>query len=119
MVISCPEYVQLIQGRAEVSKIPLSPPYFPNGFLDTVKQTYAGSVPYTSKGQDNPFLGKKIFVQMGGADPLVPSDTVVEFIDKLELGQQGTKEKKSYSGVGHDYPDEMRKDSAKWIAHNM
>lgn len=63
---------------------------------------------------------KRILVQSGGRDKLVPYDCSKPFLGFLkhamEEGEQLTVDDRVYEGVGHRFTDEMLDEAVKWIA---
>lgn len=121
---------------------PTGPPTFPHSFIAHVAETSpapSSSSPSTTeqvrKGTDsdparkydpthatdsavNPFIGKKVLVLSGGADPLVPWTASQKFVDELQVGESGRKEVFVQDGAGHECTSEMVERLAKFIWEN-
>lgn len=70
---------------------------------------------YTASDESNPFLGKKILVLSGQKDKTVPWSTAKDFVDGLNVGEQGVKEVMVEPGVGHDFSPVMVKAAGRFI----
>jgi pimeloyl-ACP methyl ester carboxylesterase len=106
-IIGCPDYLALMEPRAAAHGIGVGPPYFPESLLKVIRARALTALPYTSKGAENPFLGKKVLVLSGGSDPVVPWAASEAFVEGLEVGPAGTKEFIVFEGVGHMVPPPM------------
>ena len=116
MHAGCPDYLSLIIPRAEASSIPVEPPYFPKSFLEFVKTHDPTATPHTADQMDaNPFRGKKILVVSGKEDELVPWTASKEFVDTLDVGEEGVKEVFVEPGVGHTCSPKMIKETVKCL----
>ncbi|KAJ7116298.1 Alpha/Beta hydrolase protein [Mycena epipterygia] len=113
-IIGCPNFLALMGPRAEANGISVGPPHFPESLLRVIRASSLPGLPYSSKGADNPFLGKKLLVLSGGSDPLVPWAASEKFVQGLEVGE-GSKEYVVYDGVGHEVAKEMVEDVVKYI----
>ncbi|KAJ7454866.1 Alpha/Beta hydrolase protein [Mycena latifolia] len=107
-IIGCPDYLGLMVPRAEAQGIAMGPPHFPESLLKVISESTLTGLPYTSKGDENPFLGKKVLVLSGGSDPLVPWTASQKFVEGLEVGT-GSKEVVVQEGAGHEVTPEMVK----------
>ncbi|KAJ6549189.1 Alpha/Beta hydrolase protein [Mycena sp. CBHHK59/15] len=108
-IIGCPDYLALMGPRAEAEGIAVGPPHFPEGLVKLIRAESVTGLPYMSKEDVNPFLGKKVLVLSGGADPLVPWTASQKFVDGLEVGS-GSKKCIVFDGVGHAVPPPMVKE---------
>ncbi|KAJ6448936.1 Alpha/Beta hydrolase protein [Mycena sanguinolenta] len=106
-IIGCPDYLKLMEPRAASHGIAMAAPHFPESLLKLIRAKAPTALPYTSVGPENPFLGKKVLVLCGGADPLVPWTASRTFVEGLEVGPMGSKEYIIYDGVGHAVPPPM------------
>ncbi|KAF7330389.1 hypothetical protein MVEN_02477400 [Mycena venus] len=106
-IIGCPDYLKLMVPRAAASGIAMRPPHFPESLVKVIRAKGPPALPYTSKGHENPFLGKKILVLSGEADTLVPWTASQVFVEGLEVGPTGVKEYILFHGVGHAVPPPM------------
>ncbi|TFK40093.1 Alpha/Beta hydrolase protein [Crucibulum laeve] len=113
-IIGCADYIKLIEERAQRSKIPNTPPYFPVSFLALVKQSDPLSTPYDIPDESNPFWGKNILVLSGEADRLVPWSASEEFVKKLQVGP-GMKKISVHKDVGHECTEQMVEEMATFI----
>lgn len=107
-IIGCPDYLKLIEGRsAKLGRAIEDSQYLPESLRQLIKRSDPAQMPYRALDSTNPFLGKKVFVLSGAADKLVPWATSKEFVDNLEVGQQGTKRVFLQDGTGHKCTKEM------------
>ncbi|PPQ91826.1 hypothetical protein CVT25_000273 [Psilocybe cyanescens] len=77
--------------RANSSGVSLEAPYMPASFSKLVESVDPASKDFTSTKAHNPFIGKKILVLSGEEDPLVPWVASKKFVERLEVGAQGSK----------------------------
>ncbi|KAJ7219983.1 Alpha/Beta hydrolase protein [Mycena pura] len=105
-IIGCPDYLALMGPRAEAQGVAVGPPHFPENLVKLIRDMSLASLPYTSKNDENPFLGKRVLVLSGGSDMLVPWVASQEFVERLEVGS-GHKKYVVYEGVGHEVTAEM------------
>jgi predicted esterase len=84
-------------------------------FKETVQKL---DPPFLIRDGENPFLGKRVLVLSGEIDRLVPWDASKEFVERLEVGQDGVKKVSLYRGVGHECTDEMVKEMAEFISNH-
>ncbi|KAJ7677325.1 Alpha/Beta hydrolase protein [Mycena rosella] len=113
-IIGCPDTLGLMVPRAEGQGIAIGPPHFPESLLKVIKATSLTGLPYTSKGDDNPFLGKKILVLCGGSDRLVPWTASQGFVEGLEVGT-GSKEVVVEEGAGHEVSAAMKSAVVRYV----
>ncbi|KAJ6570293.1 Alpha/Beta hydrolase protein [Mycena vulgaris] len=114
-IIGCPDYLGLMGPRAEAEGIALGPPHFPESLLKGIRATSLTALPYTSRGDENPFLGKKVLVLSGGSDPVVPWTASEKFVEGLEVGSTGTKEVIVEAGAGHEVTAAMVKEAVAFM----
>lgn len=108
--------MELIERRANKSKIPFAAPYLPESFIQYVKTVD----PAASRSDgSNPFLGKKILVLSGKEDKLVPWVASEDFVDSLDVGENGVKKVVVATGVGHECTAEMVAETAKFVAEEL
>ncbi|KAJ7178722.1 Alpha/Beta hydrolase protein [Mycena crocata] len=105
-IIGCPDYLGLMEPRAKAQGISVAPPHFPEGLVKVIRAASPTALPYTSNGNENPFMGKHVLVLAGGSDPLVPWTASQAFVNGLEVGP-GTKEYVVFDGVAHEVPPQM------------
>ncbi|KAJ7716811.1 Alpha/Beta hydrolase protein [Mycena maculata] len=113
-IIGCPDYLGLMVPRAEADGISVGPPHFPEGLLSLIRSEALSALPYTSKGDENPFLGKNVLVLSGGRDPVVPWSASQAFVEGLEVGT-GNKEYIVVPNAGHEVTPEMVKAAVEYI----
>lgn len=118
-IIGCPDYVKLMQHRAETCGIIFDAPNIPTTFLKTMSKTNPASKDYATLERSNPFLGKKILVLSGAEDKLVPWVASQEFYDHLEVGAEGVKELLLQTGAGHECTGEMVDAAARFVERMM
>lgn len=120
---------------------PAGPPAFPHSLVAHVTKTsptpmslspspssnapgsniHSSDTPWTYNPTDatdrlvNPFIGKKVLVLSGGADPLVPWSASQTFVDALQVGENGRKEVFLQDGVGHECTSEMVERLARFV----
>ena len=111
----CPDYLTLISKRAKAHKLPFGPPHIPDSLVQVIKRADPVAAPYTASDESNPFLGKKILVLSGQKDKTVPWSTAKDFVDGLNVGEQGVKEVMVEPGVGHDFSPVMVKAAGRFI----
>ena len=93
-----------MEQRAEKLGIPRTAPYFPES-LRALVHTYD-----TVEAPPGTFVGKRILVLIGADDTLVPWSASRAFVGRLDVGEHGKKRVVTYTGVKHDYTDEMREE---------
>ncbi|RDB29097.1 hypothetical protein Hypma_014792 [Hypsizygus marmoreus] len=109
-IIGCPDYLRLMESRA--GKLELGgPPFFPASFTTLVRKL---DPPYRTGL--NPYLGKRLLVLSGKEDKLVPWDASQEFVEGVDVGEDGVKKVSLYEGVGHECTPEMVNEMADFIA---
>jgi predicted esterase len=87
--------------RAQKSSIPFAPPYVPDTLISLLNRFDPVAYPYKSKEQNNPFIGRKILVLSGGKDTIVPWSASENFVNELEVGEDGVKEVIVEPETGH------------------
>jgi len=117
-IIGCPDYLALMGPRAEAQGVAVGPPNFPESLVKLIKDVSLKSLPYTSKTDENPFLGKRVLVLSGGSDLLVPWVASQEFVERLEVGP-GHKEYVVFEGVGHEVTAEMIQAVARFVLREL
>lgn len=106
----------VMEFRAKQSRIPTSPPEFPDSLRRLIQQHDVLATPFNQNSPSNPFLGKHILVLSAGEDTLVPFEQFCKpFVDGLEVGSEGTKRVVVQPGVGHEITDDMREEVAKFV----
>jgi hypothetical protein len=103
-ICGCPDYLALIEQRAERLGIPRTPPYFPASLRALVRAN--DTVPATAAA----FAGKRILVLAGADDKLVPWETSRTFVEALDVGRGGRKVVMVVPGVKHEFTDGMREE---------
>jgi hypothetical protein len=103
-ICGCPDYLALIEQRAERLGIPRTPPYFPASLRALVRAN--DTVPATATA----FAGKRILVLAGADDKLVPWETSRTFVEALDVGRGGRKVVMVVPGVKHEFTDGMREE---------
>jgi len=116
-IIGCPDYLALISGRAELAGVKFEPPHMPQSLLELIQRDDPAASPCdaSSSPSSNPFFGKKILVLSGEADPLVPWSASEGFVEKLYVGDKGTKKVVIAPGVGHTCTPEMVNMMAEFV----
>nr|VWO99637.1 Phosphate import ATP-binding protein PstB (EC (ABC phosphate transporter) (Phosphate-transporting ATPase) [Ganoderma boninense] len=114
-IIGCPDYLTLISKRAKAHKLPFGPPHIPDTLVQVVKRADPVTAPYTAADESNPFLGKKILVLSGREDKTVPWSAAKDFVEGLNVGEQGVKEVMVEPGTGHDFSPAMVKEAARFV----
>ncbi|KZV73126.1 hypothetical protein PENSPDRAFT_742562 [Peniophora sp. CONT] len=107
-VIGCPDYLTLLELRADKHGLSLAPPYMPASLRAYIKAHDPVTTDYASTSASNPFGGKRILVLSGAEDPLVQWTASATFIEGLQVGPSGLKEVKVLEGVKHEYTPQMR-----------
>lgn len=145
LIPGCPDFLTLMAARARSfgdstlkGTDPTGPPAFPPTLLSHIARTSptppqsssSSNIP-KSTGDDNhplaydptnatdhlvnPFIGKKVLVLSGAADPLVPWSASQTFVDALQVGQNGRKEVFLQDGAKHECTSEMVERLARFI----
>ncbi|KAH6913233.1 Alpha/Beta hydrolase protein [Coprinopsis sp. MPI-PUGE-AT-0042] len=114
-IIGCPDYMALMRHRTAERGLPMEAPYFPPSLLKTIEEYDPAKTAYSSDGAENPFIGKKILVLSGAADTLVPWSASQNFVDHLEVGEDGSKRVEVYEGVGHNFTAEMEEELISFV----
>lgn len=118
-VIGCPDYLTLMELRADKHGIPLAPPYMPSSLRAYIQTHDPVASDYASTSASNPFGGKRILVLSGAEDPLVQWTASATFVKGLQLGASGRKEVKVLEGVKHEYTAAMRETAIQFIWEEM
>jgi hypothetical protein len=101
-ICGCPDYIALIEQRAERLNVPRTPPYIPVSLRALVRAN--DTVPTTA------FTGKRVLVLAGADDKLVPWETSRRFIEAIDVGRGGRKVVMVVPGVKHEFSDRMREE---------
>ena len=118
-VIGCPDYLTLLELRADKHGLPLAPPYMPASLRAYIQAHDPVAADYKSTSASNPFGGKHILVLSGAADPLVQWTASSTFVEGLQVGTSGRKEVKVLEGVKHEYTPGMRETAIRFIWEEM
>ncbi|KAH9941352.1 Alpha/Beta hydrolase protein [Amylocystis lapponica] len=116
-IIGCPDYLRLMQERAEKTSTKFAPPAVPDSLITLVKRDDPAFAPYTALDISNPFLGKKILVLSGAEDKLVPWHASEGFVENLSVGD-GVKKVFLQPGAGHECTPEMVKELSQFLWEN-
>lgn len=127
VVIGCPDYVRLMQYRAEKSKLEcgteglLGSKEFPENFLGVVSLTDPAAIGVDEILKRGLLNGKKVLTLSGGADKLVPYSCGEPFLKGLKEAYSGGRLEGewtdvTYPGVGHDCTSEMAGDLGKFVS---
>lgn len=103
-ICGCPDYLALMEQRAEHLGIPRAPPYFPASLRALVRANDTVSAPAAV------FAGKRVLVLVGAEDRLVPWATSRAFVEALDVGRGGRKAVVVVPGVKHEFTDGMREE---------
>jgi hypothetical protein len=103
-ICGCPDYLELIEQRAERLSVPRTPPYIPASLRAAVRVN--DTVPVLATA----FAGKRILVLAGADDKLVPWETSRTFVEALDVGRGGRKVVMVLPGVKHEFTDGMREE---------
>lgn len=114
-IIGCPNFTKLISQRAESSGIPFKPPYYPDSLRAYVDANDPAQRSYRAKDGSNPFLGRKILVLSGAKDTLVPWVASVEFVQNLEVGEEGIKRFLLEESAGHECTPRMQQEAGLFV----
>lgn len=104
-----------MRSRAEKFGLPFSNPYFPASLLSYIHQHDPPSTLYRALDASNPFFGKKILVLSGGIDTLVPWTRSQQFVDELQVGEEGFKKVLVVPDAGHECTAAMVTEAAQFI----
>lgn len=126
VVIGCPDYVRLMQHRAEKSRLECGTEglfrskEFPENFLDVVSDIDPAAIGVDEILKRGLLNGKKILTLSGGADKLVPYICVEPFLKGLkEAYSTGTLKGELidvvYPGIGHECTPEMVVELSKFV----
>ena len=103
-ICGCPDYLALIEQRAERLGVPRTPPYIPASLRALVRAN--DTVPATAIA----FKGKRVLVLAGEDDKFVPWETSRAFVEALDVGRGGRKMVMVVPGVKHEFTDGMREE---------
>ncbi|KAI9440092.1 Alpha/Beta hydrolase protein [Lactarius indigo] len=103
-ICGCPDYLALMEQRADKLGIPRTAPYFPES-LRALVGAYDPVV-----APPGAFVGKRILALSGADDTLVPWSVSRAFVEALDVGPRGKKKVVVQPGVKHEYTDEMREE---------
>jgi dipeptidyl aminopeptidase/acylaminoacyl peptidase len=101
-ICGCPDYLTLLERRAEYLGVPRAPPYFPASLRALVHANDTVPDPATA------FSGKRVLVLAGADDKLVPWEASRSFVEGLDVGRGGRKVVVVVPGVKHEFTDGMR-----------
>jgi hypothetical protein len=118
-IIGCPDYLTLIQLRADKHHLALGPPYMPASLRALIQRADPPSAPFRTPNASNPFYGKRILVLSGADDQLVPWSASRGFIEGLEVGEKGRKDIMLVEGVGHAYPETMKREAFRFVLEEV
>lgn len=108
-ICGCPDYIALIEQRAERLGVPGTPPYIPASLRALVRAN--DTVPATATA----FKGKRVLVLAGEDDKLVPWETSRAFVEALDVGRGGRKMVMVVPGVKHEFTDGMREEMFQFL----
>jgi len=107
-ICGCPDYLTLIEQRAERLGVPRVPPYIP-GSLRALVRSYD-----TAAAPAGAFAGKSVLVLAGADDTVVPWAASRAFVESLDIGR-GRKEILVVPGVKHELTDGMREEMFRFF----
>jgi predicted esterase len=104
-------------ARAALFGIKFEPPHMPQSLLQLIQRDDVAASPHDAAANpsSNPFYGKKILVLAGAKDKLVPWSASKNFVEKLHVGENGTKKVVVLAERGHECAPEMIDDAAAFI----
>ncbi|KAN0120901.1 Alpha/Beta hydrolase fold [Russula decolorans] len=108
-ICGCPDYLALMEQRAEHLGIPRTPSYFPASLRALVRAN--DTVPATATA----FAGKRMLVLAGADDKLVPWETSRTFVEALDVGRGGRKVVMVVPGVKHEFTDGMKEEMLQFF----
>lgn len=111
-IVGCPDYLALMQHRAEASGLQFGPPTLPVSLLELIRRESPASTPTADR---NPFFGKRILVLAGGKDKLVPWAFSESFVERIKVGEGGAKKVVVYPDVGHIFTATMEEVMADFV----
>jgi len=115
-IVGCPDFLTLMTERAKQYSLPIAPPYIPDHLLSYIRQhDPVTSTPSHVLDISNPFLGKKILILCGGIDTLVPYSAGKDFVEKLQVGNDGIKKVVIMPDAGHECTAAMVAEMAQFI----
>jgi hypothetical protein len=124
-ICACPDYLALIERRAEHQGIPRAPPYIPSS-LRALVCAHAATTTITTTTPDKPdvpgdpasasvYSGKSVLVLSGADDTIVPWEVSRAFVEALDVGRSGRKEVMVVSGAKHEFTEEMREEMFRFF----
>jgi hypothetical protein len=108
-ICGCPDYLALLERRAEHLGLPRTPPYFPASLRALVRAN--DTVPATATA----FAGKRVLVLAGADDKLVPWESSRAFVEALDVGRGGRKVVMVVPDVKHEFTDGMREETFQFF----
>ena len=103
-ICGCPDYLTLLERRADNLGVPRTSPYFPASLRALVRANDTVPPPATA------FAGKRVLVLAGADDRLVPWEASRTFVEELDVGRGGRKVVVVVPGVKHEFTDGMREE---------
>ena len=117
-ICACPDYLALIERRAERHGIPRAPPYIPSSLRALVcahaATTDKPDVP-GDPASASVFSGKSVLVLSGADDTIVPWEASRAFVEALDVGRSGRKEVMVMGGVKHEFTEEMKEEMFRFF----
>jgi len=107
-ICGCPDYLTLVEQRAERLGVPRVPPYIP-GSLRALVRSYD-----TVAAPAGTFAGKSVLVLAGADDTVVPWATCRAFVETLDV-ERGRKEILIVPGVKHELTDGMKEEMFRFF----
>ncbi|KAI0293805.1 Alpha/Beta hydrolase protein [Russula brevipes] len=108
-ICGCPDYLGLMEQRAERLGIPRAPPYIPASLRVLVRAHDTVAAPAGT------FVGKRVLVLAGADDALVPWAASRAFVEALDVGRGGRKEVVVVQGAQHEFTDGMREEMFRFF----
>ena len=96
-ICGCPDFLALMEQRADKLGIPHAAPYFPES-LHALVRAYDPVAAACGT-----FAGKRILTLAGEDDALVPWLASRAFVEALDVEERGKKKKLVLPGVKHEY----------------
>jgi len=111
-ICGCPDYLALMEQRAERLGVPRTAPHFPGSLRALVR---AHDDPVAAQPAAAAFAGKRVLVLSGADDMLVPWGASRAFVEALDVGRGGRKEVVVVPGVKHEFTDGMREEMFRFF----